>query len=132
MSLVLFYDGDCALCSRSVHWVFEHDRTGGIEFASLQGALSSRLGLEHHAGAGSATMVLWDEGSGRKWTRSDAVLELLRVMPWPWRAFRIFILVPRSLRDALYDWVARHRHRLPTGGRSCSLPPAELRRRQRD
>ena len=62
-------------------------------------------------------------------TRSDAALRLARYMGGPWRAAAIAYLVPAFIRDAMYDLVARHRHRLVAGAESCYLPPPDVRAR---
>jgi predicted DCC family thiol-disulfide oxidoreductase YuxK len=47
---------------------------------------------------------------------------------WRWMA-RVGRLVPRKLRDAVYDLVARNRHRLARRSERCLLPTPEQRRR---
>jgi predicted DCC family thiol-disulfide oxidoreductase YuxK len=67
--------------------------------------------------------------SPRVYTRSDAALRIARYLGGPWHLARIGRLVPRAIRDALYDLIARHRHRLSAGGPQCLIPRAEVRAR---
>jgi predicted DCC family thiol-disulfide oxidoreductase YuxK len=62
-------------------------------------------------------------------TRSDAGLKIARYLRGPWRLAAIGHLVPRFLRDAVYDVIARHRHRLVSEAESCYVPPPALRTR---
>ena len=79
------------------------------------------------AGVGLApnSMVLID-GQGT-WLRSDAVLRIAAGLGAPWSAARVFFLVPRVVRDAVYRVVAAIRHRLAGFLPACALPDAALR-----
>jgi predicted DCC family thiol-disulfide oxidoreductase YuxK len=116
---VVLYDGTCGLCSRLVRFVLERDARGEVRFAALQ----SRLGRSALESAGLSpdardTMVLFEDGAVH--LRSTAALRLVRRLRAPWPLLYPFVLVPRVLRDALYDRVARHRHDLFAP--SCLMP----------
>ena len=126
---VLLYDGACGLCGRTVRLVLRHDRHGTLRFAPLGGAYARRLGERHPELAGADSMV-WVEPAGagvpeRVLVRSEAALRVLRYLGGPWRLLLGLRVVPRPLRDAAYDLLARHRHRL-AGAAACVTPtPAE-------
>ncbi len=132
MTWVLFFDGDCGFCSGSVRRVARCDRRGRVFFAPLQGELARRMGLSRHAAAVGGTMVLLRESDGALFTRSAAMLELASALGGPWRLLRIGKLLPESLRDALYDMIADHRHLLPGKSHACGLPDAALMARLRE
>jgi predicted DCC family thiol-disulfide oxidoreductase YuxK len=70
-------------------------------------------------------MVLIDDAG--TWLRSDAVLRIAAHLGRPWSAARVFLLVPRPIRDAAYRVVAAIRHRLSGLLPACELPDAALR-----
>lgn len=77
--------------------------------------------------------VIWVErdqsGAAAKiLVRSQAALKLAGYLGGGWRALTLLWIVPRPVRDWAYDVVARHRHRLVSGG-SCPEPTAENRGR---
>ncbi|RMF76744.1 MAG: DUF393 domain-containing protein [Acidobacteria bacterium] len=121
--LVLF-DGDCALCRRSVRFALVRDPDGSrFRFAPLGGSTArERLAPETLAALPDSLVVL--RADGRLLLRSDAALRVLERCGGAWRALaRAAALVPRPLRDALYDAVARRRHRLARRrGAVCPLP----------
>ena len=123
---ILLYDGDCGFCARSVRFVLAREgRDRSLRFATLQGPVGERARAADPALAG-VDSVLWLEG-GRVLARSDAALRALTYLGGPWRAAAaVGRAVPRALRDAVYDWIARHRMRLAGGGDGCLLPsPAQ-------
>ncbi|MEY3022120.1 MAG: hypothetical protein RIS86_1318 [Planctomycetota bacterium] len=125
-ALVLF-DGDCAFCSRSMRFIARRDRARRLRFASLDSE-TARAALASHPSAHAltptpprpASVLLVTEA--RVLDRSDAALAIAARLHFPWPlAAAIGALLPKPIRDTLYDFVARHRHRLgrPT---TCPLP----------
>lgn len=68
------------------------------------------------------------EGS-RVSTHSTAVLRIASMLPWPWRAAGVFLLIPRSIRDVLYRQVAKRRYKIAGKMPACSVPTPEERQR---
>ena len=131
-ALILF-DGECGLCCRVVTFVAARDATRRFRFAPLQGELGrrecARLGVELPMGAPDSIVVTTDRHA---WVRSDAVIEIARRMPWPWRAALALRAVPESLRDGAYRWVARNRFRWLGKADLCAAPTPALRERMLD
>lgn len=126
---ILLYDGECGLCARSVQFVLDRDSRKRLSFAALQSdigrAILARedvraLGVDPNE---LSTLVLVDEHD-RAAVRSTAALRVTRELRAPWPLMRAFLIVPRFIRDAVYRFVSRNRHRVP-GTASCRLPDAE-------
>jgi predicted DCC family thiol-disulfide oxidoreductase YuxK len=128
---VVFYDGHCGLCHWAVRFILAEDRTGeAFRFASLESD-AFRAALSEPGRASLPDSLVVQTDGGTMLTRSDAVLHILRRLGGVWGVCGIVIrLIPRTLRDGMYDGVARIRHRLfqvPTA--SCPVIPADLRAR---
>jgi predicted DCC family thiol-disulfide oxidoreductase YuxK len=109
----IFYDGRCGLCHRAVKFVLKHDRSGNaFRFAPLQGeTIQSRLPAEQRAGLPDTFAVLTRDGA--LLIRSNASLYVLERLGGGWKILaKILRLIPRGLRDLVYDSVARIRYRL--------------------
>ena len=129
---VLLYDGACGLCGTTVRLVLRHDRRGTLRFAALGGGYALAVVGRHPELAGADSMI-WVEpgGAGRPeqvLVRSAAALRVARYLGGPWRLLLAVGFVPSPLRDAAYDLLARHRHRIP-GAVACVVPTAEERAR---
>jgi predicted DCC family thiol-disulfide oxidoreductase YuxK len=115
---MLFYDGHCALCHRSVKFVLKHDRSGKLfRFAPLQGpTFGARVPLDAGLDAKRAELpdsVVVLTSDGALLVRSNAVLHVLRRLGGGWRILAVVLgVIPRPLRDAAYDFVARMRYRV--------------------
>lgn len=125
---LLLFDGVCNLCNGAVQWVIRHDPAGRIHFAALQSDTGQRV-LER-AGLSReelSTVVLYYQN--QLYTRSDAALKVLQLLGGAWSILYVFRLIPRSLRDTVYDWIAGNRYRWFGKRESCMIPTPELKSR---
>jgi predicted DCC family thiol-disulfide oxidoreductase YuxK len=119
------------LCAASVQFVLRHERRHALRFAALDSEPGAAIRARHPELAGIDSMV-WVEPAGdgeQVLTRSAAALRIARYLGGPWRASALAYLVPRVVRDAVYDLIARHRHVLSRGRAQCYLPPPAVRAR---
>ena len=133
MGLVLFFDGDCGFCSKSVRQVYRLDAEGAVEFAPLQGKLASELGLEKFADKEGGTMVIIRESDGERFFKGDAWIVLGKTLGGIWAVFAgAFSIFPKAARDWGYDLVAKNRYLIAGKGNTCGMPDEGLRKRMRD
>lgn len=132
MSWVLFFDGDCAFCSRCVRRLARLDKRGMVFYAPLQGCLARDVGVSHHAAKSGGTLVLLREEDGRIFTRSDALLELAQALGAAWKFLRVAGWLPKVFRDAVYSWIAENRYRFLGNRHACELPDPVLKSRLRE
>ncbi len=125
---IVLYDGMCNVCSGSVRFILPRDRKAIFRFASLQSFAAARLLTACGRAPGTLdSLVLID--SGRCYERSEAALRIAGRLPFPWRLASALSIVPRPIRDALYDWFAAWRYRWFGKKDVCDLPPPEWRER---
>ena len=127
----LFYDGHCALCHGTVKFVIKRDRGGtAFRFAPLQGeTFQTLVPMEQRAGLPDSIVIRTADGA--LLARSDAIVRILERLGGGWKIFgSILAAIPRGLRDAVYDLVARVRYRV-FGKRDelCPIVPPSLRQR---
>jgi predicted DCC family thiol-disulfide oxidoreductase YuxK len=114
-----------------VQFVLRHERQQLLRFAALESDIGREVRARHPEIAGADSMIWVDDAGGpgeRVLIRSSAALRIGRYMGGIWRLTAIGALVPRFVRDAAYDVIARHRHRLAPGDR-CYVPPPAVRSR---
>ena len=126
-ALVLF-DGVCNLCNGFVQFVLRRDPQGRVAFASLQSELGQTVLQALDLPTAQLGTVLLIE-DGRVYQRSDVPLRLSRHLSGAWPLVCHLRLLPRFLRDRVYDFVARHRYRWFGKQDQCMLPRPEWRAR---
>lgn len=104
---VVFFDDGCGLCTGLVAYLRGADRHGRLRFAPLMGGTAR----DCLSAAEREEDTLWLVHKGRRHARSGAALRVLALLGGPWRLAAALLLVPRPLRDWVYDAVARRRRR---------------------
>jgi predicted DCC family thiol-disulfide oxidoreductase YuxK len=120
---VVVFDGMCNLCSRAVRFILRRDRRGAFRFAALQSEAGARLLLRHGidpATVDSLLLVL----DGTPLRKSDAILGIAGSLGAPWSFLALFRVLPKRMRDGLYDVMARNRTAWFGRSDRCSLPDA--------
>lgn len=115
---IVFYDGDCSLCSRTVAFLIKADKNQQLKFAPLDGVTSKMLAIPV-VDEGEATVVFYKKGE--LYFRSTAALKIIQLLPFPWHLLRVFTLVPNFIRDYVYRIVGRNRHRWFGKNTTCIL-----------
>ena len=124
---VLLFDGECGLCHASVRFILRHERHPTLRFAPLAGQFGAAVQARHPALASANSIVWVTDAEGpeeRVLIRSAAALRAARYLGGPWALLGMFVVMPRPIRDWLYDLVARHRHRV--GVAAGSFPSEEM------
>jgi predicted DCC family thiol-disulfide oxidoreductase YuxK len=125
---VLFFDGGCGLCHRTVRLLLRLDRNRRLRFAPLGGEAFAALVPESERAAMPDSLVLHTT-DGRLLLRSQAVAQALRIAGGAGAGLALFAsALPRGLADRLYDALARRRHRLfERPAEACPVTPGPLR-----
>ena len=125
---MVLFDGVCNLCNGSVQFIIARDSAAHFHFAALDSEAARRV-LDEVAVSGPLpdSVVLIDHG--RVYTRSTAALRIAQGLAFPWPLISALMVVPRPLRDLLYDWIARHRYRWFGKRDACMLPTPGIRQR---
>lgn len=123
----------CGLCNRLLRFVCKHDRRAVFCYASLQSALG-RATVQRWGGNPDDLNSLYVVADfrtpqARVFVRSDAAVFVAGELDWPWSATRIARVLPRPVRNRLYDAIARSRYRIFGRYDQCPIPSEELKRR---
>lgn len=125
---IVFFDGVCNLCNWSVDFILSRDTRGVFQFASLQSEAAQQLLNDHQANTREMrTIVLLKDEI--LYYRSNAALEIVRDLRYPWPLLYVFKLVPGFLRDAVYRLISRNRYRWFGKRNTCRIPTSEERAR---
>ncbi len=107
----VIYDSDCSLCMNTVRFIRSQDTSGRFKLVGLHTDQAKKMLREHNFPfARRDTVILIRRG--RLQIKSDAILGILYHLGGFWQILTIFGLIPRSVRDALYDLVQRYRYRI--------------------
>ncbi len=125
---LILFDGVCNLCNSAVQWVIERDKEGRFDFASLQSDAARRELVKvmstEEIDELPDIMVLIDSGGVH--VRSAAALRILRELDSWFLLLRLGVVLPRPIRDAIYNLIARNRYRWFGRRDTCMTPTPDI------
>jgi predicted DCC family thiol-disulfide oxidoreductase YuxK len=123
-SPIIFYDGVCGLCDKSIQFIIVHDKKKIFRFAALQSDLAKQL-LGKDLSLDS--FIYYEKG--KAFDRSTGALKMFKKLGGMWSLLYAFMIVPLFIRNAVYDWVAKNRYKWFGKFDSCKIPTPEQRSR---
>lgn len=125
---IILFDGICNLCNAAVQFVIKHDKKKQFMFASLQSKAGQSILSDYGLGlTGFKSFILVENKT--VYTRSSAALRLSRKLDGILPGFYAFMIIPKFIRDGLYNLVARNRYSWFGKKESCMIPSQELKAR---
>lgn len=126
---IILFDGVCNLCNGAVQFIIKRDGGDRFRFAALQSELGQELCRARHIDTTQIDSIILIDPGIAYYVKSDAALEIARElrgygwMPW------LLGWIPRGVRDAVYDLVARNRYRWFGKKDQCMIPTPELQKK---
>lgn len=124
---LVFYDGECGLCQKSVQWLLDHDSNGRLRFAPLQGSTAADTLGERDELADVDSIVFLEDGE--LYVRSRAAFRIASYLDPGWRWLRHLRVFPTFLTDLGYRFIAKIRYRVWGKADVCRIPSIEERAR---
>lgn len=121
---ILLFDGVCNTCNAVVSFLLEHDTKKQILFASLQSENGKKIAIANGVNPELLeTVVLVHQG--RTYVRSEAVVQVLKLLGGAYKWLAAFEILPLALRDTVYRSFAKNRYRLFGKKDTCRIPTDE-------
>jgi len=125
---IILFDGYCALCTGFAQIVLKHDAAAKFRLLPAQSALGHALYVHYGLNPQDyETNILIDDGIA--WFKSEAGIRILEDLGRPWSLVGGLRILPRPVRDQLYDFIARNRLRVFGKHATCHTPDASERGR---
>lgn len=125
---VILFDGICNLCNGAVQFVIHHDRKAVFKFCALQSETGQKLLKLHSLPTGGFDSFVLIQ-NGEAYTKSDAALMVAKRLDGPIRWLYGLIIVPPSIRNAVYNFIAKNRYKWFGKQQSCMMPEKSLQQR---
>ncbi len=109
---MIYFDGYCVMCSTFVQFLIRVDKKKRLSYISQN--------LSPNETPETIIVTIAD----KTFHKSDAVLKILPQLTWYWFWVKVFFIIPKPLRDKMYDWIARNRYKWFGKRNSCFIPPA--------
>lgn len=127
MRKIVLFDGECQFCNQSVQFIMKRDPNALFSFASLQSEIGQNLLKQYKVPYHMDTIVLID--SNQAYVQSTAALRICKNLQGMWKLFYVALIIPKPLRNYVYNLIANNRYKWIARTKSCKLPSKEERKR---
>ncbi|MEN8125014.1 MAG: DCC1-like thiol-disulfide oxidoreductase family protein [Bacteroidota bacterium] len=108
-SFVLF-DGYCNLCNASVRFIIKRDKKQQYIFSSLQSDAAQKVLLQYGYNYFKTNSIILIENE-KVYDKSTAALRIAKDLKPLWNYAFYLIYIPKSIRDRIYDLIAKNRYK---------------------
>ena len=122
---IVLFDGVCNLCNGAVQFIIRHDKKNIFMFASLQSEVGRKILEQYNFPLDELNSFILIENN-KAYTRSTGALRVAKKLNGLWPLLYGFIIIPKFIRDSIYNWVAENRYKWFGKKDACMIPTPEL------
>ena len=121
---IIIFDGVCNLCNWAVNFIIKRDYKNRFKFAPVQSEFGMKvLEQNNFSSENPETILLFKDGEIL--TKGNAALAIAAEFRGGWKTLFLLCFLPKSFRDALYDWITRTRYQWFGVKDECMIPTDE-------
>jgi predicted DCC family thiol-disulfide oxidoreductase YuxK len=125
---VLYFDGVCNLCNGVVKFIIKRDKKAKFKFASLQSVSGQNILKQYNLSIDNLESFILIKDN-KFYNKSSAGLMVLKELGGWWKLLYAFIIIPKPIRDFIYDLIAKRRYKIFGRSDTCMVPIPELKER---
>ena len=123
---IIFFDGVCNLCNGAINFIIDRDRKGTFKFAPLQSEFAKKRLRQSKIDPLKLDTIVLLEPRGNVSVKSTAALRIARNLSGAWPLLYGFVIIPKFIRDAVYNLIANNRYKWFGRTDQCRVPTPEL------
>ncbi len=123
---IILFDGVCNFCNAMVNFIIRQDKNNVFLFSALQSTSGKKL-LEQYKIDWKASDSFVVIENDKAYQKSNAALKLYNKLPWYWKWTQVFWIVPKFMRDWVYNVIAKNRYKWFGKKEQCMIPTKEVR-----
>lgn len=116
---ILLFDGDCEFCNFWVQFILKRKPKNRFQFFPLQSERGKELLVKYQINPSTDSVVfIW---KNKAYIKSNAAFQIVKQLGPFWKLLFVIWLIPRPIRDWMYDLVAKNRHKLFNSKNECEI-----------
>lgn len=123
---IILFDGVCNLCSGAIQFVIKRDKNKIFRYTSLQSELGRQLLKERKIDPKKTDSIILIQPNIAYYIKSSAALQASKKLNGFYPLLSIFLIIPRHIRDWIYDFIAKNRYKWFGKKETCWIPTPEL------
>ena len=123
---IILFDGVCNFCNASVLQIIHFDKNDVFLFSSLQSETGQKITTHFNIDTTKTDSIILVASDDKFFVKSSAALGILNEFGGVWKLFKLYWIIPRILRDAMYDFIARNRYKWFGKKEQCMVPTEKI------
>lgn len=123
---IILFDGVCNLCDASVQFIYKHDKKDIFRFVAIQSELGQKI--IKHIGVDTSkidSIILYEPGLSYSY-KAEAALTIAKNLSGIYSLLGYLNFIPNSIKNIVYDYIAKNRYKLYGKKEACMIPTPEL------
>lgn len=118
---VILFDGVCKLCNAWSRFIIKYDTQNVFKLATVQSDEGQAILKHFNMPTDRFDTMLFVDGD-KAYEKSIAFLNVMQLLPQPFKVVSVFRVFPRALRDWFYDRIALNRYKIFGRYDQCIMP----------
>lgn len=124
---LILFDGVCNLCNSSVLYVIKRDKNEKFLFAPLESDIGKKIIQKFNIDTKETdSILLYNPLKDSLTYKSTAALLIAKQLGFPTNILTLFLIVPKVIRNWVYNYIAKNRYKWYGKKESCMIPTPEL------
>ena len=123
---IILFDGIWNRCNGAIQFVIKRDNSDIFRHAALQSDIGKQLVSERNINISKVDSIILIDPGVAYYIKSTAGLEIGKQLKGYRTISALLLWIPSTLRDIVYDFVARNRYQWYGKKEECMVPTPEL------
>jgi len=123
---IILFDGVCNLCDSSIQFIIKHDKNDLFRFVALQSDLGQEITKYIGVDITKTDSIILYEPGKAYYYKAEAALKIAKELGGIYRAISWFSILPKSISNIVYDYIAKNRYKWYGKKDVCMIPTPEL------
>ena len=123
---IILFDGVCNLCDSTVQFIIRHDKKDVFRFVALQSDLGQEIAKYLGIDISKTDSIILYEPGRAYYYKAEAAINIAKGLGSVYSLMGLFSVLPKSLSNAVYDYVAKNRYKWYGKKSECMIPTPEM------
>lgn len=122
---IVLFDGVCNYCNEKVNFIIKHDEQDIFRFVAIQSEKGQEIIKYLGIQPTFDSIILYEPGIAY-YIKSEAIFTILKNLKSSYKWILIFNLMPYSIINLVYDYIAKNRYKWYGKKDTCLIPSPEI------
>ena len=125
---IILFDGVCNFCNSAVNFTLKRNKKANIMFAPMQSGAGAKILQQYNLDENDMKSFIFID-NGEVYKQSTGALRVCKYLSGLWPICYGFIIVPKFIRDGIYNFIAKNRYKWFGQKQACMIPTPDVKAR---